>query len=112
MLTTNIYISGIGLGTFIGNLVFIFGGRFIVDNLNANQDVLKLVIGSIFAITAFIMIWKMLTKKNNGIVIIIHTLISNPVIPFIGIKFPGSKIIFNIRIHSIPFLRRIAFFHN
>jgi threonine/homoserine/homoserine lactone efflux protein len=60
----NIYISGIGIGTFIGNLVFIFGGRFIVDRLNANQQMLQWVIGGIFAITAIIMIWK-LAKKSE-----------------------------------------------
>ena len=48
----NIYILGIGVGTFIGNLVFIFGGRLIVDSLNQNQKVLHYIIGSIFAITS------------------------------------------------------------
>jgi threonine/homoserine/homoserine lactone efflux protein len=59
----NIYISGIGIGTFIGNLVFIFGGRYIVDNLNANQKLMHLVIACIFTLTAIIMCWKLLRKK-------------------------------------------------
>lgn len=58
------YIAGIGLGTFAGNAVFIFGGRFIVDKLNANQQILNWVVGGIFAITAIIMLWKILTKKD------------------------------------------------
>src|SRR5215212_11325220 len=33
----NLYITGIGTGTFIGNLIFILGGRFIVEVLNTNQ---------------------------------------------------------------------------
>ena len=61
----NIYILGIGVGTFIGNLVFIFGGRLIVDSLNQNQKVLHYIIGSIFAITAIIMFWKMFKKKDR-----------------------------------------------
>lgn len=60
----NIYIAGIGLGTFVGNAVFIFGGRFIVDRLNANHQILNWVTGGIFAITAVIMLWKMLAKKD------------------------------------------------
>ena len=54
----NFYIAGIGLGTFIGNSVFIFGGRFIVDKLNSNQQILNWAIGGIFAITAIIMLWR------------------------------------------------------
>jgi len=60
----NIYIAGIGVGTFIGNLVFIFGGLLIVDSLNNNHHIIQYVIGSIFAITAVIMLWKMIMKKD------------------------------------------------
>jgi threonine/homoserine/homoserine lactone efflux protein len=60
----NIYIAGIGSGTFIGNLVFIFGGRFIVDVLNTNQKILHWVIGFIFLITAIILMIKVLRKKD------------------------------------------------
>ena len=60
----NIYIAGIGSGTFVGNLVFILGGRFIVDTLNANQKVLHWIIGGIFLITAIILTIKVLRKKD------------------------------------------------
>ncbi|MBC7828326.1 MAG: LysE family transporter [Chitinophagaceae bacterium] len=60
----NIYILGIGVGTFIGNLVFIFGGRLLVDSLNNNQHIIQYAIGSIFAITAILMFWKMIRKKD------------------------------------------------
>jgi threonine/homoserine/homoserine lactone efflux protein len=59
----NIYISGIGLGTLIGNCIFIFGGRLIVDKLNTNQRLLNGIIGGIFALTALIQLWRMLKKK-------------------------------------------------
>jgi threonine/homoserine/homoserine lactone efflux protein len=55
----NAYIAGIGLGTLVGNSVFILGGQLIVHRLEDNQQVLHLVIGSIFAITALIQAWKM-----------------------------------------------------
>jgi len=61
----NMYIGGIGFGTLIGNMVFILGGRLIVDRLNANQQMLQYIIASVFAITALILLWKMLKKKND-----------------------------------------------
>ena len=60
----NSYIVGIGIGTFIGNCIFIFGGRLMVEKLNSNQDVLSWVIGGIFAITAIIQLWKIIQKKG------------------------------------------------
>lgn len=60
----NLYIVGIGLGTLMGNFVFIFGGKFIVNKLNANQDVINWVIGGIFAITAIIFLIKILIHKD------------------------------------------------
>jgi threonine/homoserine/homoserine lactone efflux protein len=62
----NLYIIGIGLGTFIGNILFILGGRIIADKISNNQDVLNWVIGGIFAITALIQAWKMWRKKGTA----------------------------------------------
>jgi threonine/homoserine/homoserine lactone efflux protein len=59
----NAYISGIGLGTFAGFACFIFGGRLLVDSLNANQSVVQWIIGGIFAVTALILLLKILRKK-------------------------------------------------
>ena len=60
----NIYIVGIGIGTFIGNCLFIFGGRLIASRINNNQHILNYVIGGIFTITAIIQGWRMLKKKD------------------------------------------------
>ncbi len=60
----NLYIVGIGLGTLIGNCLFIFGGRIIADKINNNQGVLNWVIGGIFAITALIQLYKIISKKD------------------------------------------------
>ena len=62
----NFYILGIGLGTMIGNCVFIFGGQLIADKLQNNQDIISWVIGGIFSITALIQIWKMMKKKDTA----------------------------------------------
>lgn len=59
----NMYIAGIGLGTFFATCIFIFGGQLIVEKLNANQNTLNWIIGGIFSITAIIQLWKMMSKK-------------------------------------------------
>lgn len=60
----NSYIGGIGLGTFSGMCLFIFGGRFLVESLNAHQKMINWIIGGIFAVTALIQLWRMLRKKD------------------------------------------------
>lgn len=60
----NSYILGIGVGTFIGNCIFIFGGLLIASKISNNQDILNWVIGGIFAITAIIQLWRIIKKKN------------------------------------------------
>jgi threonine/homoserine/homoserine lactone efflux protein len=59
-----LYITGIGLGTLIGNSVFIFGGQLLVRKLADNQHLVHLVIGTIFALTALIQLWKMLRQED------------------------------------------------
>lgn len=60
----NLYIIGIGLGTLSGNCVFIFGGKFIVEKLNTNQNMLNWIIGGIFALTALILLIKIIFHKD------------------------------------------------
>jgi threonine/homoserine/homoserine lactone efflux protein len=60
----NIYIGGIGLGTLLGNCVFIFGGKLIADKISSNQNILNWTIGGIFAVTALIQLWKIVKKKD------------------------------------------------
>jgi len=60
----NFYIVGIGLGTLLGNCVFIFGGKYIAEKLNANQNILNWVIGGIFALTSLIMFIRILLHKD------------------------------------------------
>jgi threonine/homoserine/homoserine lactone efflux protein len=60
----NIYILGIGIGTLLGNCLFIFGGQLIGNKVNNNQHIINWVIGGIFAATAIVQLYKMLTKKR------------------------------------------------
>ena len=60
----NSYIIGIGIGTFIGNCIFIFGGLLIASKISNNQHILNWIIGGIFAFTAIIQLWKILKHKD------------------------------------------------
>ena len=61
----NIYIVGIGLGTLFGNFVFIFGGKWIVQKMHGNQNLMNWIIGGIFAVTAIIFLIKILLHKDG-----------------------------------------------
>lgn len=74
----NTYITGIGLGTLLGNAVFIFGGILIANSINNNQHILNWVIGGIFTVTALIQVWKIWRKKDAS-----HQL-ENPPVPSQG----------------------------
>lgn len=60
----NSYIIGIGIGTLLGNCVFVFGGLLIASRISNNQNILNWVIGGIFALTALIQLWKIIKKKD------------------------------------------------
>jgi len=59
-----LYIAGIGLGTVIGHCVFIFGGRLLAERMSARQDIVHLVIGIVFLVTAFIQWLRMANHKD------------------------------------------------
>lgn len=68
----NFYILGIGIGTMLANLVFIYGGKLIANKINNSQSTLNAIIGGIFAITALVQVWKMRNKKD------VQTRLENP----------------------------------
>ena len=59
----NIYIIGIGLGTLLGNALFIFGGRWLTDRFSNSGTYLNWIIGGIFTVTAIIQLYKILNHK-------------------------------------------------
>jgi threonine/homoserine/homoserine lactone efflux protein len=60
------YISGIGIGSLIGNGVFIFGGRIIASKINNNLAYLNYTIAGIFGLTAILQIIKMYRKRTKS----------------------------------------------
>jgi threonine/homoserine/homoserine lactone efflux protein len=62
----NAYILGIGVGTFTGNCLFIFGGMLIANSISRNQHIVSWVIGGIFLATAFLQVWQMWRRKKSN----------------------------------------------
>ena len=61
----NVYIIGIGLGTMLGNCVFILGGRLLVQHIANSQAYFNWFIGAIFTLTAVIQLVKMIMHKDG-----------------------------------------------
>ncbi len=60
----NTYIVGIGIGTLLGNCVFIFGGKWMVQRIANSQQYLNWIIGGIFTVTATIQLIMIIRKKD------------------------------------------------
>jgi threonine/homoserine/homoserine lactone efflux protein len=60
----NIYIIGIGVGTLLGNCIFIFGGKWMVQRIANSELYLNWVIGGVFTVTALIQLVMILQKKD------------------------------------------------
>ena len=58
----NSYIVGIGLGTLLGNSVFIFGGKWLVSKLKASQQAINIAVGIIFVISAVIQCYRLVSE--------------------------------------------------
>jgi threonine/homoserine/homoserine lactone efflux protein len=61
----NIYVAGIGIGSIVGYMVFVFGGNFLVNQMKANQNMLNWVIGLILLLTALIQ-WIKIMKRPSA----------------------------------------------
>ncbi|MBC7774510.1 MAG: LysE family transporter [Phycisphaerae bacterium] len=60
----NGYLLGIALGTFAAHCIFIFGGKMVVEKLNASQETINFIIGCVFSLTAILQIWRILKKRS------------------------------------------------
>jgi len=58
------YIAGIGTGTILGFDVFIYGGDYLVEQLNNRQNIINWVVGSALLTTAIIEIYKLVYKPK------------------------------------------------
>ena len=56
----NWYVSGIGLGTMLGFAVFIYAGKFLVNQIQQHQTILNFAIGLVLLFTAAIQVKKII----------------------------------------------------
>ncbi len=59
-----IYMIALGLGTFLANCIYIYGGRLIVSKISANQHLINYAVGVAFAIAAIAQLVKIIWFKN------------------------------------------------
>jgi threonine/homoserine/homoserine lactone efflux protein len=60
----NFYIVGIGLGTLLGNCVFIYGGQIVAASIANQQNVVSLVVGLVFLFSAGWQLYRLVRKKD------------------------------------------------
>lgn len=60
----NLYIMAIGLGTFLANCIFIYGGIYITKKMHNNQHIISLSLAWIFTLTALIQLIKIICFKS------------------------------------------------
>jgi threonine/homoserine/homoserine lactone efflux protein len=59
------YIAGIGVGTFMGQSLFILGGKLLVDRLDAGQDMVHWILGATFLATGLVQSFRMYRKRDE-----------------------------------------------
>lgn len=62
----NFYVVGIGLGSLLGFLIFIYGGNYLIGTIKTHQDVINWIIGSILLVTVIIQIYRLNRAAKKG----------------------------------------------
>lgn len=61
----NLYCIGIGIGTLIGEAIYMFGGEWLVNTVGANQQHINYFVAAVFLVTALIQLYRVLAKKDK-----------------------------------------------
>lgn len=64
-----VYTIGIGIGTLLGLALFIFGGRLVVQKLNASHRIINLAVALVFLISAIIQLYRVLNKPFGATIV-------------------------------------------
>lgn len=56
----NFFIAGAGIGTLLGEVVYIHGGKWLIEKLKAGNKTLNQIMGAVFIVTALIQLYRML----------------------------------------------------
>ncbi len=61
----NLYCFGIGIGTLLGEAIYMFGGEWLVKTVGANQKNINYFVAGVFLVTALIQLYRVLGKKDK-----------------------------------------------
>jgi threonine/homoserine/homoserine lactone efflux protein len=61
----NLYVTGIGFGSLLGFMVFIFGGIYLISTIKTHQDAINCVIGIVLLVTAIIQFYRIIYPKQR-----------------------------------------------
>lgn len=61
-----VYLAGIAAGSLLASGVFIFGGRFLLQQLSANQKSMQLIVGVCFSLAAAWQLWQLIFPKKKS----------------------------------------------
>lgn len=61
----NFYCIGIGIGTLVGEAIYMFGGEFLVKKIGANQQHINYFVAAVFLVTSLIQLYRVLATKSK-----------------------------------------------
>jgi threonine/homoserine/homoserine lactone efflux protein len=64
-----VYTIGIGIGTLLALGLFVFGGRILVQKLNASHRIINLAVALVFLISAIVQLYRVLNKPFGSAII-------------------------------------------
>jgi len=59
----NYYTAGIGVGSFLGFIIFIYGGDYFISSIKSNQYIINWIIGAVLLATAGIQVYRYFNPK-------------------------------------------------
>ncbi len=59
----NYYTAGIGVGSLLGFMLFIYGGSYFISSIKSNQYIINWIIGTVLMITVIIQVYRFFDRK-------------------------------------------------
>jgi len=59
----NYYTAGIGIGSLLGFMIFIYGGSYFIGSIKSNQFIINWIIGTVLMITVIIQVYRFFNRK-------------------------------------------------
>lgn len=59
----NYYTAGIGVGSLLGFIIFIYGGNYFIGSIKSNQYIINWIIGAVLLVTAGIQVYRFFNPK-------------------------------------------------